>query len=119
MYTICAKPENHRVEVTFEGPHDYDHVAFSAELREAVLSIRSSDGHFDLLVDFSKGQVLPQEIAHRSEQNIAWCLSQGMRKSANVMPTTTHRMQVKRLSNQDERLGYFPSRPLAESWLES
>lgn len=119
MYTIRALLERNRVEIIFDGAHDYDYLVFSQELKDAALAVRSNQGHFDLLVDFTAGQVLPQENAAQSERNIAWCIANGMRKSANVMTTIIQKIQVKRVSHRDEKLGYFETREEAEKWLDS
>lgn len=117
MYSVRTLPTKNRVEVVFNGAHGYDYVQFSEELKDAAMAVRSTEGHFDLLVDFTTADVLPQENAAQSQRNIAWCISQGMRKSANIVPSVTQRMQVKRVSANDLRLSYFGTRKEAECWL--
>jgi len=119
MYSIRRSSAKNRVEIIFDGSHDYSSEIFTAELKDAALEVRSADGVFDLLVDFSNSHVLPQDAAHRSENNIVWCSAHGMRKSANIVPTMTHRMQLKRVSRGNERLEYFETRGEAESWLDA
>lgn len=119
MYTIQTIPAKSRVEIIFRGKHDYDFMQFSEELKAAAILVRSSDRHFDLLVDFTEGQVLPRENAEQSAHNISWCIDHGMRRSANVVSMITQKMQVQRVSERNEILHYFETRTEAERWLDS
>lgn len=118
MYSINQIADKHRVEIIFDGPHDYDYMRFSDDLKAAAIAVRSAEGVFDLLVDFSNAHVLPRENAEQSQRNIAWCLANGMRKSANIVPSTTHKMQVRRVSERSDNLAYFKDRGAAVAWLE-
>lgn len=120
MFRVVKLPHKNRVLIAFEGNiGEEDNLPFFRELKVAALEVRSADGEFDLLTDWTAASAMPQENARTGEDAVAWCIANGMRKSANVMNTIIQKMQVKRVSGQDERLGYFETREEAEHWLES
>jgi len=119
MYSITKSLARNRVEITFDGNHDYSSEEFNAELRSAALAVRSAEGVFDLLVDFSKGEVMPQDATIRSQNNIDWCSENGMRKSANIVPTAIQKLQLNRVARGNDRLEFFGTRDEAEAWLDA
>ena len=119
MYKIeRVRPES-RVEMFFGDYQDHDQQRFLHEVQQAALSVRDSNGSFDVLADFTDSVVMPQEISKQSADLATWFLTNGMRKSANIIRNATQRMQIKRVTARDERFGYFENRAQAESWLGS
>ncbi|MEM8724716.1 MAG: hypothetical protein AAGE86_04250 [Pseudomonadota bacterium] len=119
MYRIQGIAPKHRVLVSFHGDFDFDQSDLDNELKSIAMDVRSAEGHFDLLADFTQAPVMPQDRAQQSEVLIAWCVANGLRKSANVMDTTIQAIQVKRVSAHDEKFRTFTSRREAELWLDS
>ena len=117
MYEIAVDEEAHRVDIRFVGmstPEEF--IAFDRHLRAAAIQAKSAGAHFDLIVDFSKATLMTQEIAVDSQGTIAWCVANGLRKSANLTTSALMKMQVQRVSSND-RFRMFGSRVDAEAWL--
>ena len=119
MYSITTNLAKNRVIVVFVNDFEHGQAFFNTELKEAVKRVRAEDRHFDLLADFSTAPVMSQQIAGQGEEMINWCVANGLRKSANVMNTILQRMQVKRVSANDDKFQYFSSLAEAEAWLDS
>lgn len=119
MYSFAGNPGKHRVEITFDGHFIREHDTFDALLKETVSKIRSSDGRFDCLIDMIKAPVAPQEVASRGGDAIQWAISNGLRKGAFVTGSTTGRMQMRRLSERNEKVEYFFCLDEARLWLDS
>lgn len=119
MYSIVPNLAKHRVRVVFANDFEHEQDAFNAELKSAIDQVRADDGHFDLLSDFTDAPVMSQERAKQGEEMVAWCLANGLRRSANVMGTVLQRLQIKRVSANDEKFAYFETCSEAENWLES
>lgn len=119
VYTIRPIPSKNRVEVVFNDFRDHDAERFAAELQSAVQSAKNEDGRFDIVLDMSNSVVMPQDIAAKSEANAKWLNDNGLRKSANIIQSITQRMQVKRVTSQDSRYGFFETGAEAEEWLAS
>ncbi|MEP3050607.1 MAG: hypothetical protein ABJP48_12655 [Erythrobacter sp.] len=77
----------------------------------------NAHGSFDLLVDWTNMPVMTQPAAQQAQRVISWCNDKGLRKAANVVATVTQRMQVKRVSAQNDRFQYFETRADAQAWL--
>ena len=119
MYEIERQPSKHRVLIKFDSYADHDRIKFIVDLQEAALSVRSADRHFDMLADFTESIVMPQPIAKDSITLSDWLVQNGLRKSANVMTSITQQMQVQRVTERNEKFGYFETRTAAERWLDS
>lgn len=119
MYTIRPILSKNRVEVVFDDFRDHDAERFAADLQSAVQSAKDENGRFDILLDMSNSVVMPQDIAAKSEADAKWLNDNGLRKSANIIQSITQRMQVKRVTSQDSRYGFFETRAEAEEWLAS
>ena len=119
MYSIMPIRAKNRVVVVFVNDFEHGQAIFNTELKNAVKEVRAEDRHFDLLVDFSTAPVMSQDRAGQGGEMINWCLANGLRKSANVMDTVLQRMQVKRVSANDDKFQYFTSYAEAEAWLAS
>jgi len=119
MYRIVASPHRNRVTIDFGTEYDFDEDEFERELVDAIESVRDKGGAFDLLADFSQAPVMDQQRASESERVVAWCAANGLRKSANVVGSLIHQMQVKRLSKKDDRFGYFEGINDALRWLDN
>ncbi len=118
MYTVTPIPAKNRIDVVFSGDFGHDDAEFREELRAAVEKTRSGEGHFDMLVDFSQAPVMSPEMAKNGEEASAWCVQNGMRKSANLMSSQALlELQEKRVTARDEKFQYFETRADAESWL--
>lgn len=118
MYWITTDRTKHRVMVTFKGHLQEGQETFDTDLMGAALQVRAADGHFDMVSDFTDAPLLPQVQNEQAERMIAWCIDHGLRKSANVMGTALQRMQVKRLSSDDERFAFFETCEDAARWLD-
>lgn len=117
MFKVKALPEKHRVSVMFEGNFDHDPADFRAALIAAVGRVQAADKSFDLICDFTHANVMPPTHAATGQAAIAWCLENGLRKSANVTASATQRMQLRRVSAGDERFSQFADHAEAEEWL--
>lgn len=117
MYSIEKDHINGRVNATFSGNFEHDAADLVADIKDAIPDVRRSDGTFDLLSDFTDASVMPQDHAQTSEDFLLWLDKNGLRKSAIVMTSITQRMQVQRVSDRNEKLGYFGSRAEAQKWL--
>ncbi|MHA7820485.1 MAG: hypothetical protein ACX930_12635 [Erythrobacter sp.] len=118
MYSMSASHSQNRVTIDFGDSYEFDQSQFESDLKSAIERVRGREGEFDLLSDFSKAGVMDQSRASESQKVVAWCAANGLRKAANVMGSLIHTMQVKRLSKQDERFGYFQTVGEAERWLD-
>jgi hypothetical protein len=119
MYTIKPITAKQRVEVVFDDFRDHNAERFRSDLQSAVRTVKRQHEEFDILVDMTKSVVMPQEIARQSEVNAQWLNANGLRKSANIVETITQRMQVKRVTSQDDRYRFFETRTEAEAWFDS
>ncbi|MEP3052222.1 MAG: hypothetical protein ABJP48_05695 [Erythrobacter sp.] len=118
MYKIHPQIQKNRVLIVFDGEFDYDQTEFAEEIKKAVLTVRSTEREFDLLADYSKVTVMDQSRASRSEEIVAWCVDNGLRKSANVMNSALQRIQIKRLASQNDKWKFFETLSEAEMWLD-
>ena len=117
MFSIEEDHINGRINATFSGIFEYDAADLVAGIKGAIPNVRRSDGTFDLLSDFTEASVMPQDHAQASEDFLGWLDKNGLRKSAVVMTSVTQRMQVQRVSDRSDKLGYFGNRAEAEKWL--
>jgi hypothetical protein len=117
MYKIERVPSKHRVEMFLDNYEGHDQQRFLREVQQTAISVRNTDGSFDVLADFTESIVMPQEISQESADLAAWLVTNGMRRSANIIRNATQRMQIKRVTAHDERFGYFENRAEAETWL--
>lgn len=118
MHIIKCLPSKHRVIMTFVHYDDHDPDRFLKETHEAVLSVKGASQSFDLLADFSAIMVMPQDIAQESEALASWLVSNGLRRSANIIGTITQRMQIQRVTDRDSKFGYFQTLEEGEAWLD-
>ena len=119
MYHISAKEIHNRVEVDLGPDYDFEQDDFERELKAAIEQVRADDGGFDLLADFTGVPVMDQSRADDSQKVVAWCAANGLRRSANVVGSMIHQLQVRRLAESDERFAYFETVAEAANWLES
>ncbi len=117
MFTVTPLPAKRRVHVEFFGNYDHDPDAFHAALKHAVAEVQAKDRAFDILCDFTRASVMPQDHAASGEAAIAWCSANGLRKSANVIASVTQRMQVRRVAAGNPSMGFFADTAEAEEWL--
>jgi hypothetical protein len=117
MFKVTPLPGKHRVEISFEGNFDHDPADFRAALIAAVGKVQAHDQSFDLICDFTHAHVMPQDHATTGQAAIAWCIENGLRKSANVTASVTQRMQLRRVSEGDLRFEQFADHGEAEEWL--
>lgn len=117
MYHIEKVSNRALVIITFEGAYDFDQSAFEGEIKDAVTFVRSAEKSFDILADWSKISVMDQGRAGESHALAAWFIAAGLRRSANVLTSITQRMQLKRVTEGDERFGYFATKEEALAWL--
>jgi len=118
MYSFTGDREKHRVKIAFSGQYVGEHDRFDALLQETVCKVRAPSGQFDCLIDMIDAPVAPQEIASRGGDAIQWAIKHGMRKAAFATGTVTGRMQMRRLSEQSERVEYFSTLEEALHWLD-
>ncbi|MEP3052223.1 MAG: hypothetical protein ABJP48_05700 [Erythrobacter sp.] len=119
MYKLTTDLAKNRILVTFVGAFDYDARDLAKEIQDASQRIRLNCGHFDMLSDWTQASTMPQEHAKAGEDVVAWCVANGLRKSANVMDAILLQMQVKRVSNEDDKIGFFATQTEAEAWLSA
>ena len=117
MYSIFVNERASRVDIFFVGmtePEEF--ITFDQNLRAAAIKARGAGAYFDLIVDFSEAALMSQEMAVDTQGTIAWCIANGLRKSANLTTSALMKMQVQRVSSND-RFRTFGSRADAEAWL--
>ena len=119
MYLLTRHPKQHRVELGFSGQMTQEAGAFFEELTTAAKSVRSPDGDWSLLVDFSDTPVMSQERAQNTAKIFEWCKTHGIVKIAFILNSATQRMQVNRVTENSAIVEVFETRAQAESWLAS
>ena len=119
MPALVRQPKNHRVELSFSGQMTQDPAAFFEELTSAAKSVRSPDGGWSLLVDFSDTHVMSQDRAQNTIKIFEWCKVNGIVKIAFILQSVTQRLQIKRVSGNSELVEVFDSQAKAVNWLES
>lgn len=118
-YSISRDVMKSRVIITFDGPRNYPIDAFWDEFMESVQFAKCARPHFDVLLDHSRATLMPPERTPRSEEMAIWCIENGLRKSANIVPTEVLRMQLQRVTKHEEHFGFFETLEEAEEWLAS
>lgn len=119
MYRITRDTALNRVIVTYDGTRDYPTEVFWEEFTEAVHFAKCAGEHFDVLIDHRSTAVMSRERTEQSEDMAPWCIANGLRKSANIVPSTIVRMQLQRLTARDPQFGFFETLEQAEEWLVS
>ncbi|MEP2735125.1 MAG: hypothetical protein ABJP34_02415 [Erythrobacter sp.] len=118
MHTIEELHAKHRIVLTMQSYKDHNPEQFIAETQAAAIKVKGGNHYFDLLADFSLIMVMPQDIAKQSEGLAEWLVANGLRRSANIVPTTTQKMQIQRVTNRDAKFGFFHDLSAAETWLD-
>lgn len=119
MYEITQEPSKHRFTVRFDLYADHDREKFFGDIQKAALNVRSADKRFDMIADFTDSMVMPQPIAKDSVRLTDWLIENGLRKSANIMVSVTQRLQVMRVTERNDKFGYFETLAEGERWLEN
>ncbi|NQZ45930.1 MAG: hypothetical protein HRT63_00170 [Erythrobacter sp.] len=119
MYTIEKIPSKRRVVLLLDKYQDHDRPQFTRDFQAAVLCVKGGADHFDILADFSGSMVMPQDIATDSMTLAQWLVANGLRRSANVSQSVTQQMQVRRVTANDAHFQMFPTRTIAEAWLDA
>lgn len=117
MHSIKLVPEARRIDIILDRFDDHDNTLFMQDVQQAALNV-SSGRPFDMLCDFSQSMVMPQDIADNSKELAEWLLANGLRKSANIMQSTTQRMQIARVTQRDKKFAYFSTCKEALAWLQ-
>lgn len=118
IYRIDRQSAKNRVIISFDGPRDYVVEEFWNEFQEAVQFVKSARSDFDVLVDHSKSTLMSPERTAYTEDMARWCSENGLRKSANIVPSPVMRMQLERVTARDKPFGFFATREEAENWLD-
>jgi len=118
MYKIERIPSKHRVVIEFDRFEDHDRAKFLDDLQAAAFAVRSKARHFDILADFTRSVVMPQDIAKDSISLSDWLIKNGLRRSANITQSMTQRMQIASVTKQNAHFGHFSTRAEGEHWLE-
>lgn len=117
-YSISRDVTKGRVIVTFDGPRTYPIDKFWEAFTEAVQFAKCARPHFDVLLDHSRATIMPPERTQKSEEMAIWCVENGLRKSANIVPSAVLRMQLQRVTKNEEPFGFFETQAEAEAWLD-
>jgi hypothetical protein len=117
MEKITANVARNRVEVEFEEHYSGDVAGFSEKLKSCARAAKAGSGHFDILSDFTRSHVMPQQMLGETADVLSWCTDNGMRKAANIVGSMLLKMQLERLA-PDESFRSFISREEAEAWLD-
>ncbi|MEP2735126.1 MAG: hypothetical protein ABJP34_02420 [Erythrobacter sp.] len=117
MYRITRNTALNRVTVTYDGPCNYSVYVFWKELTEAVQFAKCAGEHFDVLVDHTATSIMSPERTAKSEDMAPWCIKNGLRKSANIVPSAVVRMQLQRMTGNNEQFSFFETLREAEEWL--
>ena len=117
MHTIEEFHTLHRIKLTMQSYEHHDPRAFIEGMQSAALKVKGGSDYFDLLADFSEIMVMPQDIAKQGEDLAEWLVANGLRRSANIVPTTTQKMQIKRVTHRDAKFGFFHDLAAGEAWL--
>lgn len=119
MYRIEVDEAAHRVIIEFSGGYaDDEFDAFDAELHRAVARAKGSSACFDMIVDWARSEIMPQETSKDSERRVAWCLANGLRRSANITGSALMKMQLQRVA-PDPRFRSFAARSEGLAWLDA
>ncbi|RVT43488.1 hypothetical protein [Sphingobium algorifonticola] len=119
MVQVIINKAAHRVEIAFKDGYSKAALAgFDTQLRAAASLAKGHGSWFDILADFSDFGVMPQDTTDDGHARIAWCMANGLRRSANVTGSTIMKMQIERLA-PDPRFQYFRTREQAAAWLDS
>lgn len=119
MYNIEQFPSKRRIKIRFGMFEDHDSSSTLLGIQQAVMNVKGTGEHFDMLTDYTSSMVMPQNIADGSKELAEWLLANGLRRSANIVQSVTHRMQIARVTKRDPRFAFFGTREEAEAWLDS
>lgn len=118
MYEIEMNHAKRRIVLLLDHYQDHDRPQFQTDMKAAALSVRGRADHFDILADFSNSMVMPRAIADDSEDIAVWLVANGLRRSANISKSITQRMQIRRVTEHDQRFAMFATRDEGERWLD-
>jgi hypothetical protein len=119
MYEIKVDERAHRVDIVFGGVmNDKGLEGFDEALTTSVLRARGTGSWFDILTDFSSSTLMPQEIAKDSARRAAWCVAQGLRKSAHISAGMLMKLQLDRVVDNNAKIQTFLTREEALAWLD-
>lgn len=117
MYKVQVDAARHRLLVSVHSfLTEAEQDGLTEELHAGAMAAKGSGTFFDILADFSQAEVLSQHSAKASEEWVAWCLSNGLRKAANIVAKALLGSQIKRVT-PDPKFRNFDSRASAEAWL--
>lgn len=117
-YSITRETARNRVIIVYQGPRDYPLEEFWEEFKEAVHFAKCAKPYFDTLVDHTQSTVLPHDRSKKGQEMAVWCRENGLRRSANVVPSAVMRMQMQRITGRGEEFAFFDTREEAEAWLD-
>ncbi|MEL7199516.1 MAG: hypothetical protein AAGL10_14490 [Pseudomonadota bacterium] len=118
MFDYTVYPRNSRFLLVYSGDYTHDRDAAHDGLHKAAAQAKASTPYFDMVVDMSDFFVAPKDRAGSGGEMLEWCLANGLRRAAFVTHSAIFKMQLKRLSQNSEKLEYFDSRMDAEDWLD-
>ena len=107
MYEVRADMKQHRVFLTLLQDYKHDRAALHQEFYDAASRVKSDKGHFDVLVDMVDVHVIAQERVESGEALMQWCVANGMRRGAVAVGSMIQELQLKRVSNRNEKFRYF------------
>ncbi len=119
MYQIYTDKHIGRVEIRFDTVLNRSLVGFDESLRLACLMNYRLVGYFDLLVDYTHSGEMSGNVLADARQRVEWCLTNGLRKSANITTDADLAAQIDSLSPSPERIRTFDNRNDAVAWLEN
>ncbi len=117
-YTIAEDLGQSLITVTVSGFWDVSIATrYAEDLAAAIVRMRKRHADFLLLVDMREAGTLPQDAAQVIEHAITNQRANGIRRSANIVSSTLAEIQIKRLSQRDEKYRYFTDATEARAWL--
>lgn len=117
MYEVRADASRHCVILILKHDYNHDREAVHRDFAAAADRVRSEGGYFDVLVDLVDIHVIGQERVDSGEVLMRWCLANGMRRGAIAVGTMLQELQLKRVSERNDKFRYFRSLEEAERWL--
>lgn len=89
----------------------------SLRIESAITLLLADANYFDVLVIFESASPASQEGGKVMRAMLRRMAAIGLRKSALVTDSALVRLQGRRLSDRDERFGFFDDRDTADEWL--
>ena len=90
--------------------------AYERDLKWQILNLGGSQKGYFLLIDLRESQVASKNDTGNLQKRMQWHVANGLCKSAYIVKSALHQIQIRRLS-PDDHFNYFVSEEEAMSWL--